>query len=50
LAINLIVHVARVDGVRRLTEVVRVRSYDSETDQFCLETFTGITSAAGAAA
>jgi len=44
------VHVARVDGVRRITEVVRVKSYDSDTDQFGLETLTGFASVAGAAA
>ena len=40
-AVNLIVHVARVDGVRRITEVVRVNSYDAETDRFSLEALTG---------
>jgi pilus assembly protein CpaF len=50
LAINLVVHVARVDGVRRVTEVVRVNSYVSETDRFALETLTGLDSAVGARA
>jgi pilus assembly protein CpaF len=42
LAINLIVHVARVDGLRRITEVVRVKSYDAEMDQFGFETLAGL--------
>jgi pilus assembly protein CpaF len=36
-AIHLIVHVARIDGVRRVTEVVRVKGYDVTTDRFVLD-------------
>jgi pilus assembly protein CpaF len=45
LAINLIVHVARVDGLRRITEVVRVKSYDAEMDQFDFETLAELAGA-----
>ena len=37
LAIHLVVHIARVDGRRRVTEVVAVRGYDGEADRFVLE-------------
>jgi pilus assembly protein CpaF len=37
LAIHVIVHIARVDGDRRVTEIVDVRGYDGETDRFVLE-------------
>jgi pilus assembly protein CpaF len=37
LAIHLIVHIARVDGRRRVTELVAVRGYDVRTDRFALE-------------
>jgi pilus assembly protein CpaF len=37
LAIQVIVHIARVDGHRRVTEIVEVRGYDAETDRFVLE-------------
>jgi pilus assembly protein CpaF len=37
LAIHLIVHLARVDGCRRVTEVVAVRAYDGQADRFRLE-------------
>jgi pilus assembly protein CpaF len=37
LAINLVVHLARVDGLRRVTGVVRVRGYDVARDRFELE-------------
>src|SRR6188474_3286978 len=37
LAINLIVHIARVNGRRRVTEMVAVRGYDGQTDRFLLE-------------
>jgi len=37
LAINLIVHVARVDGSRRVTMVVAVRGYDVQSDRFLVE-------------
>jgi pilus assembly protein CpaF len=37
LAIHLVVHVARVDGHRRLTGIVSVRGFDATTDRFQLE-------------
>jgi pilus assembly protein CpaF len=37
LAVHLIVHVARVHGQRRVTELVAVRTYDSQQDRFVLE-------------
>jgi pilus assembly protein CpaF len=37
LAVHLIVHVARVQGRRRVTELVTVRAYDSQQDRFVLE-------------
>lgn len=37
LAIHLIVHIARVDGRRRVTEVVAVRGYDLRADRFSVE-------------
>ena len=37
LAIHLIVHIARVDGRRRVSEVVAVRGYDLQADRFCVE-------------
>ena len=37
LAIQLVVHIARADGRRKVTEVVAVRSYDHGTDRFTLE-------------
>lgn len=37
LAIHLVVHLARVDGLRRVTGVVRVRGYDAARDRFELE-------------
>ena len=37
LAIHVIAHIARIDGLRRVTEIVNVRGYDSETDRFILE-------------
>jgi len=36
LAIHLVVHVARVDGRRRVTGLVTVRGYDARTDRFML--------------
>jgi pilus assembly protein CpaF len=36
LAIHLVVHVARVDGRRRVTGLVTVRGYDARTDRFRL--------------
>lgn len=35
-AIHVVVHIARVDGVRRVSEVVRVAGYDSAADRFVL--------------
>ena len=37
LAIHLVVHIARVRGRRRVTEIVAVRGYDGEADRFLLE-------------
>jgi pilus assembly protein CpaF len=37
LAVHLIVHIARVQGQRRVTELVAVRAYDSQRDRFVLE-------------
>ena len=37
LAIHVIVHIARIDGLRRVTQIVDVRGYDGETDRFLLE-------------
>ncbi len=37
LAIHVIVHIARIDGHRRVTEIVDVRGYDGESDRFVLE-------------
>ena len=37
LAIHLVAHIARVDGQRRVTELVAVRGYDTRTDVFDLE-------------
>lgn len=37
LAIHVVVHIARVDGRRQVTELVVVRGYDGHADQFRLE-------------
>src|SRR5690349_560108 len=37
LAINLVVHIARVDGQRHVRETVAVRGYDTRTDRFLIE-------------
>lgn len=37
LAIHLVVHLARVDGRRVVTEIVAVRGYDSQNDRFLVE-------------
>jgi pilus assembly protein CpaF len=37
LAIHVIVHIARIDGQRRVTEIVNVRGYDATGDRFLLE-------------
>ena len=42
LAIHLVVHIARVNGVRRVAEVVRVAGYEVTSDRFVLDTVTGI--------
>ena len=39
LAIHLVVHIARVDGLRKVTHVIRVRGYDVSADRFALERF-----------
>jgi len=41
LAIHLVVHIARVGGRRRVTELATIKAYDSLTDRFVLETDTG---------
>lgn len=37
LAIHVVVHIARVNDCRRVTEVMRVRGYDSQVERFVLE-------------
>lgn len=37
LAIHLVVHLARIDGRRRVTGLVSVRGYDARTDRFSLQ-------------
>jgi pilus assembly protein CpaF len=37
LAIHLVVHIARVDGHRRVTQLVRLCGYDDQRDRFLLE-------------
>ncbi len=37
LAIHLVVHIARVNGCRRVTEIVAIRGYDAHADRFQLE-------------
>jgi len=37
LAIHLVVHIARVNGRRRVTEITAIRGYDAGTDRFVLE-------------
>jgi pilus assembly protein CpaF len=37
LAIHLIIHLARIDGRRKVTQVVRVRGYDAQQDRFIVE-------------
>jgi hypothetical protein len=37
LAIHLVVHLARLDARRVVTEVVRVRGYDPQVDRFIVE-------------
>jgi pilus assembly protein CpaF len=40
LAIHLVAHIARIDGHRRVRELVSVRGYDLRTDQFLLAPLT----------
>jgi pilus assembly protein CpaF len=37
LAIHLVVHIARIDGLRRVTEIARVTGYDIAADRFVLD-------------
>jgi pilus assembly protein CpaF len=37
LAIHVVVHIARINGRRQVTELVRVRGYDGESDRFVLD-------------
>jgi pilus assembly protein CpaF len=37
LAIHLVVHIARVDGLRKVTDVIAVQGYDNVSDRFALE-------------
>jgi len=37
LAIHLVVHLARVNGGRRVTEITAICGYDAQTDRFLLE-------------
>ena len=39
LAIHVVVHIARVNDRRRVTEVMTVRGYDSEAERFLLEPY-----------
>jgi pilus assembly protein CpaF len=39
LAIHVVVHVARVDGQRRVTEMVMVKGYDAGADRFVLQSY-----------
>jgi pilus assembly protein CpaF len=50
LAIHLVVHLARVEGQRRVTGVVAVRGYDTATDRFRLESMTPTARAHGGVA
>ena len=40
LAIHLVVHLARLDARRVVTEVVRVQNYDAHDDRFVVETWS----------
>jgi pilus assembly protein CpaF len=46
-AIHVVVHIARVDGMRRVTQVTRVTAYDAETDRFRLDDMTAALAAEG---
>jgi hypothetical protein len=45
-----VVHIARINGVRRVTEITRVTGYDVVADRFLLETPTLLAAAKGFAA
>ena len=49
-AIHLIVHIARVNGVRRVTEVARVAGYEAASDRFVLDTVARLDLLEGGAA
>lgn len=40
LAIHLVVHIARIDGCRRVTEVIAVRGYDAQADRYLLDSLS----------
>jgi Flp pilus assembly CpaF family ATPase len=48
LAIHLIVHIARINGVRRVTDVARVAGYDIAADRFLLDRLALVAVAEGA--
>ena len=50
LAIHLVVHIARVNGVRRVTEVTRVSGYEAASDRFVLDTIARLDLREGGAA
>jgi pilus assembly protein CpaF len=37
LAVNIVVHIGRIDGHRRVREVVVIRGYDADADRFVIE-------------
>ncbi len=49
LAIDLVAHIARVDGRRHVSELIALRGYDSQTERFLLEQCLDRTPAAGVA-
>ena len=49
-AIHLVVHIARIEGVRRVTEVARVAGYEPASDRFVLDAVAGLDQAQGGAA
>lgn len=50
LAIHLVVHIARVNGVRRVAEVTRVGGYEAASDRFVLDTVARLDVVEGGAA
>ena len=50
LAIHLVVHIARVNGLRRVTEVARVAGYEPTSDRFVLDTVARLDLVEGGAA